>query len=52
MSLATNIDQISQQVLEKVPQQTPFRFIDRILEVSDEHIIGSYTFRELGNGRL
>jgi len=29
-----------------VPQQAPFRFVDEIVEVSDDHIIGRYRFRE------
>lgn len=34
-----------QQVLDLVPQQEPFRFIDEILELGDEHIVAAYTFR-------
>ena len=33
-------------VLKLVPQQEPFRFIDEILELDDEHIVAAYTFRE------
>lgn len=33
------------QLLELIPQQKPFRFIDEILEVSDLAIKGKYTFR-------
>lgn len=33
------------QILEAVPQQAPFRFIDDILEIDKDHIVGSYTFR-------
>jgi len=33
-----------QQVLERVPQQEPFRFIDEILELDREHIVASYSF--------
>lgn len=32
------------QVLDRVPQQHPFRFIDEILELDDEHIVGAYRF--------
>ncbi len=32
-------------VLAAVPQQPPFRFIDEILEVSDDHIVAATTFR-------
>ena len=33
------------QILELLPQQEPFRFVDEILEVDDEHIVSKYTFR-------
>jgi len=33
------------QVLELLPQQRPFRFVDEILEVDEQHIVGRYTFR-------
>lgn len=29
-----------------VPQQEPFRFIDEILELDQDHIVAAYTFRE------
>lgn len=32
-------------VLELLPQQEPFRFIDEIVEVDEEHIVARYTFR-------
>jgi 3-hydroxyacyl-[acyl-carrier-protein] dehydratase len=35
----------TQALLALVPQQRPFRFIDEIVEVSDEHIVGRYRFR-------
>ena len=35
----------SAQVLALVPQQRPMRFIDEILEMDEEHIIGSYTWK-------
>jgi 3-hydroxyacyl-[acyl-carrier-protein] dehydratase len=34
------------EVLALVPQQEPFRFIDEILELDDEHIVAAYRFRE------
>jgi 3-hydroxyacyl-[acyl-carrier-protein] dehydratase len=34
------------QVLSAVPQQHPFRFIDKILELDDQHVVGAYRFRE------
>lgn len=33
------------QLLQMVPQQEPFRFIDEIVEVDAEHIVSRYTFR-------
>lgn len=33
------------QVLELLPQQEPFRFVDEILEVSEDHIVAQYRFR-------
>jgi 3-hydroxyacyl-[acyl-carrier-protein] dehydratase len=33
------------EVLELLPQQEPFRFVDEILEVDAEHIVARYTFR-------
>jgi len=38
--------QTMMRVLNSVPQQHPFRFIDAIMELDDEHIVGSYRFRE------
>jgi 3-hydroxyacyl-[acyl-carrier-protein] dehydratase len=35
-----------EQVLEMVPQQAPFRFIDEIVELDAEHIVARYTYRE------
>lgn len=34
-----------ERVLELLPQQEPFRFVDEILELDAEHIVGRYTFR-------
>jgi len=34
------------EILQSVPQQPPFRFIDDILELDEEHIVGSYRFHE------
>ena len=33
------------RILELLPQQEPFRFVDEILEVDDDHIVAKYTFR-------
>ncbi len=33
-------------ILALLPQQAPFRFIDEIVEVDDEHIVAAYRFRE------
>ena len=34
-----------EDILQMVPQQPPFRFIDEIIELSDEGIVSSYTFK-------
>jgi 3-hydroxyacyl-[acyl-carrier-protein] dehydratase len=34
-----------ERILGMVPQQEPFRFIDDILEMDAEHIVGGYRFR-------
>jgi len=35
-----------ERVLDSVPQRHPFRFIDEILELDEEHIVGAYRFRK------
>ena len=32
-------------LLELLPQREPFRFVDEIVEVDEEHIVARYTFR-------
>lgn len=39
-------DSIMQEILALVPQQRPFRFIDEILILSEQQIVGAYRFRE------
>ena len=34
-----------QEILEHLPQQEPFRFVDHILEIDDDHIVATYRFR-------
>jgi len=34
-----------EQVLARIPQREPFRFVDEILEVDDEHVVASYRWR-------
>jgi 3-hydroxyacyl-[acyl-carrier-protein] dehydratase len=34
------------EILALLPQQRPFRFVDEILEVDEQRIVGRYTFRE------
>jgi 3-hydroxyacyl-[acyl-carrier-protein] dehydratase len=36
---------LKQEVLNLVPQQDPFRFIDEIISLDDEQIVGAYRFR-------
>lgn len=35
----------SQEILALLPQQEPFRFVDEILEIDDEHIVAAFRFR-------
>jgi 3-hydroxyacyl-[acyl-carrier-protein] dehydratase len=37
---------VMQEVLDLVPQQAPFRFIDEIIRLDEEQIVGAYRFRE------
>ncbi len=37
---------IIETVLESVPQQTPFRFIDDIIEIGSDKIVSTYTFKD------
>ena len=32
------------EILDAVPQQKPFRFLDEIVELDEDHIVGRYTF--------
>ena len=34
-----------EQVLELIPQQPPFRFVDRLVELGETGAVGEYTFR-------
>jgi 3-hydroxyacyl-[acyl-carrier-protein] dehydratase len=34
-----------EQVLAAIPQRQPFRFIDEIVELDEEHIVATYRFR-------
>lgn len=36
---------MKERILSMVPQQAPFRFIDDILALDEEHIVGVYRFR-------
>ena len=44
--MASGVALSPSQVLARVPQQDPFRFIDEITELDDEHIVANYRFRE------
>lgn len=35
---------LRERILEMVPQRHPFRFIEEILELDEEHIVGAYRF--------
>ncbi len=34
-----------QEVLDRLPQREPFRFVDEILELDDDHVVAAYTWR-------
>jgi 3-hydroxyacyl-[acyl-carrier-protein] dehydratase len=44
--VASGVKLSPEEVLARVPQQEPFRFIDEIHEIDDEHIVASYRYRE------
>ena len=35
-----------EEILACIPQQEPFRFVDEILEIDDDHVLAAYTWRE------
>lgn len=37
---------MKEELIAKLPYTKPFLFVDRILEVSESHIVGEYTFPE------
>lgn len=34
------------EVLARIPQREPFRFVDEILELDDDHVVATYRWRE------
>jgi len=46
MASEVNATRLSpEEVLELLPQKEPFRFVDEILEVDEDHIVACYRFR-------
>jgi 3-hydroxyacyl-[acyl-carrier-protein] dehydratase len=41
--IATSLEQ---NILDCMPYEVPFRFIEEILEIDDEHVVGTYTFKK------
>ena len=39
-------ERMRKEILRRVPQKPPFRFIDEILEIDDDYVVGSYRFWE------
>ena len=35
------------QILEYLPQQKPFRFLDEIIEIDENRIVGTYEFKKM-----
>lgn len=42
----TNTKQAAEKILDLVPQQDPFRYIDSIVEIDENRISGQYTFKK------
>ena len=42
----TNTGLSAAELLDYIPQQKPFRFIDEIISVAEDKILGSYTFKK------
>lgn len=40
------IDLTPAEILARLPQQRPMRFIDEIVEIDDEHIVAKYTWKD------
>src|SRR5688500_16327157 len=40
------IEELSATILEILPQKEPFRYLDRIVEIDESHIVGEYRFKE------
>ncbi|MFH2095115.1 MAG: 3-hydroxyacyl-ACP dehydratase FabZ family protein [Bacteroidota bacterium] len=41
-----DFDQIAAQIIERLPYADPFLFVDRLIEISDSHFKGEYSFRD------
>ncbi|NRA68413.1 MAG: beta-hydroxyacyl-ACP dehydratase [Pseudobacteriovorax sp.] len=41
-----DISSISDKILGLLPQQDPFRFLDKIIEIDESHCVGQYTFKK------
>ncbi len=39
-------EDIISKIIAKVPQRVPFRFIDKVLELSENSCVGEYTFKK------
>ena len=46
MDKPASIEDMKKEVLNQIPQQRPFRFVDEILELNDNSVKGKYTFRD------
>lgn len=43
---STRDKKIIGEILAEIPQQVPFRFVDDIEEISEQHVVGHYTFKK------
>ena len=43
--MAANLKLGAREVLELLPQKPPFRFLDELVEIDEDHAVGRYTFK-------
>ena len=42
----SNVGLTTTELLSYIPQQKPFRFVDEIISINNEKIVGAYTFKQ------
>jgi len=46
MDKSASLEDMKKEILNQIPQQRPFRFVDEIMELSNDSVTGKYTFRD------